>query len=74
MSKMLFRGHQEPIQQMFNLFLKDGTTVKNNKMRKNRCIVEDDRNKKLLCREVINVLMDYENELKRIFTLYDYDN
>ena len=59
---------------MFNLFLKDGTTVKNNKMRKNRAIVEDDRNKKLLCREVINVLMDYEHELKRIFTLYDYDN
>jgi len=43
-------------------------------MKKKRVLVDDERNKKLITREVINVLMDYENELKRIFTLYDYDN
>ncbi len=59
---------------MFNLFLKDNTTVDNKKMKKKRVLVDDDKNKKLMKREVINVLMDYELELKRIFTLYDYDN
>ena len=59
---------------MFNLFLKDNTTVDNKKMKKKRVLVDDDKNKKLIKREVINVLMDYELELKRIFTLYDYDN
>ena len=59
---------------MFNLFLKDNTTVDNKKMKNKRVLVDDDKNKKLIKREVINVLMDYELELKRIFTLYDYDN
>ena len=74
MSKLLFKGHQEPIQQMFKLFLREGTTIEKSKMKVHRVLQEDDKNKKIITREVVEVLMDYEEELKRIFTLYDYDN
>jgi hypothetical protein len=84
MSKMLFKGHQEPIQKMFNLFLREGHSVDkkssnppltpNASVKQNRFPVEEERNKKLLQRDVIEVLMSYEEELKRIFTIYDHDN
>ena len=39
-----------------------------------RVLVLDEKNKRLLTEECIDVLLTYETELKQIYAIYDYDN
>jgi hypothetical protein len=39
-----------------------------------RVLIIDEKNQKLISKEVIDVFLDYEDELKQLFTIYDQDN
>lgn len=60
---------------MFDTFLADKTTIdKNQKMKVARMPQNDDKFLKIITRDSVDVFLNYEKELQRIFTIYDTEN